>query len=279
MRHMTVLLLAAATVLGSVATGGPEVLAADDFDHSYRTYGALLRTYVTDSHVDYAALKARRNTLDDVVAEFGRVGGPEFMTWSREEQIAYWVNAYNVFTLHAVIDHYPIRWRWLGLLTFAPRNSIKQIDGVWNELQWLAAGKRTTLDEIEHDTLRPTYQEPRIHFAVNCASVSCPPLRPEPYVGRFLDRQLMLAARDFLASDPGLRVEGSTLHVSSIFDWYGEDFIDDYAHLVEGRSEKDRAVLGVIAKYGPSEASQVAQGGEARLRYLKYDWSLNDVED
>ena len=268
--------LVAATALGGFAAPRSGVQTVDSFDHRYRAYGALLRAHVTDGRVDYTTLRARREKLDDIVAAFGHVTGPELERWSREEQIAYWINAYNVFTLQAIVDHYPIRWRWLSLLTLTPRNSIKQIDGVWTKLEWLAAGTPVTLDEIEHETLRSMYQEPRIHFAVNCASLSCPPLRQEPYMGRLLDRQLTVAARDFLASDLGLQVDGSVLHVSSIFDWYGDDFIDEYAHLVEGGSEKERAVLGVVATYGPSEASQVAQSGEAQVRYLRYDWSLNE---
>jgi len=253
--------------------------AANTFDHAYGAYGDLLSAYVIDARVDYAKLKTARVSLDDVVGGLGRIADAELRRWSRAEKIAYWINAYNVFTLQAIVDHYPIRWRWRGLFMLAPRNSIKQIPGVWTDLRWIAAGSPMTLDEIEHGTLRPLYLEPLIHFAVNCASVSCPPLRREPYVGTRLDRQLTLAARDYLASEFGLRVDGSTLYVSSIFDWYGDDFVDDYAHLVDGQSQKERAILGVIAKYGPRDASQVAQSGNARIRYLRYNWTLNDVED
>ena len=253
-------------------------LAADTFDQSYRNYHQLLRNHVGDSGVDYSALKANRTVLDAIVSQFGRVTKSELDSWSIEEQIAYWINAYNVFTLQAVVDHYPIQWRWINFLTLTPRNSIKQIPGVWTDLQWNIAETTMTLDEIEHKTLRPLYQEPRIHMAVNCASISCPPLRSEPYVGAQLNRQLTIAARDYLASQLGMRVDGSTLHVSSIFDWYGEDFISDYAHLVAGdRSNKDQAILGFIATYGPSEASIIAQSGQVSIRYMRYDWNLNDT--
>jgi len=255
-------------------------LAADTFDQSYRNYHQLLRNHVDDSAVNYSALKANRTLLDSIVSQFGRVTKSELDNWSTEEQIAYWINAYNVFTLQAIVDHYPIEWRWINFLTLTPRNSIKQIPGVWTELQWNIAGTTMTLDEIEHETLRPLYQEPRIHMAVNCASISCPPLRSEPYIGAQLNRQLTVAARDYLASQLGMRVDGSTLHVSSIFDWYGEDFISEYAHLVAGgRSNKERAILGFIATYGPSEASTTAQSGQASVRYMRYDWRLNDRAD
>ena len=278
MKPEAILSCALVAIVISFTAPGPGVQAADDFDQSYRAYGALLRTHVQDGRVDYTALKSHRAALNEIVDAFGRVPDAELMGWARAEQIAYWVNAYNTFTLRAIVDHYPIEWRWLSLLTLTPRNSIKQIDGVWDELRWQASGAQVTLDEIEHETLRPTFREPRIHFALNCASASCALLRPEPYVGARLDRQLTLAARDFLASDRGLRIEGSVLRVSRIFDWYGDDFVGEYAHLVDGASEKDRAILGVIATYGPSAASLLAQSGEAEIRYLRYDWSLNDLD-
>ena len=270
-------LITAIYLAGTFSTN-PNPLAADTFDQSYRNYHQLLRNHVDDSSVDYSALKANHTVLDSIASQFGRVTKSELDNWSIEEQIAYWINAYNVFTLQAIVDHYPIQWRWINFLTLTPRNSIKQIPGVWTDLQWNIAETTMTLDEIEHKTLRPLYQEPRIHMAVNCASISCPPLRSEPYVGAQLNRQLTIAARDYLASQLGMRVDGSTLHVSSIFDWYGEDFISDYAHLVAGgRSNKEQAILGFIATYGPSEASTIAQSGQARVRYMRYDWTLNDT--
>jgi len=271
---VTVIYLAGTPLINSTP------FAADTFDQSYRNYHQLLRNHVDDSGVNYSALKANRTVIDSIVSQFGRVTKSELDNWSIEEQIAYWINAYNVFTLQAIVDHYPIQWRWINFLTLTPRNSIKQIPGVWTELRWNIAGTTMTLDEIEHETLRPLYQEPRIHMAVNCASISCPPLRSEPYTGAQLNRQLTVAARDYLASQLGMRVDGSTLHVSSIFDWYGEDFVSDYAHLVAGdRSNKEQAILGFIATYGPSEASTIAQSGQASVRYMRYDWTLNDTGD
>ena len=273
-RIVMVLLLGVTVAGGSARVGGQTEL----FDHAYRAYGEALRAHVVGTRVDYARLKTNRASLDAVVAELGQVEAKQMAGWTREQQIAYLINAYNAFTLQAIIDHYPIQARWFRWFTFTPRNSIKQIDGVWTSLLWRVAGVDMTLDEIEHDTLRKEYEEPRIHFAVNCTSVSCPPIRREPYVADRLDRQLMLAARDFLATDIGLQVDGETLRVSSIFNWYGEDFVDTYARLIDAeRSATDRAILGVVAKYGPREASALAQGGTARIRFLRYDWSLNDT--
>jgi len=246
------------------------------FDHTYATYGRLLREHVVDTRVDYTTLKQNRSTLDEVVQAFSQITESDFTNWSTPRQLAFLINAYNIFTLQVIIDHYPIERRWFDF--WNPANSIKQIPGVWSTLRWQMSGTQLTLDDIEHNMLRRNYAEPRIHFAVNCAAISCPPLKSEPYVDMRLERQLALATRDFLASDNGIRVEDDYLHVSRLFDWYGDDFVGDYANLVEvPGTVRDRAIAGIIAKYGPSAASQVAQSGRAQIRFLPYDWSLNDL--
>ncbi len=277
-------LAALGLTLGLFVTPGPVPVAGlsetGTIDHFYRDFGELLRQHVVGARVDYATLAGNRNKLDAIVETFGQVTELEFERWSREQQIAYLINAYNAFTLQAIIDHYPIDGGWFSFVRWAPRNSIKQINGVWTKRRWSTAGAEITLDELEHETLRARYAEPRIHFAINCAAVSCPPLRQEPYVAERLDRQLIVAARDFLASPDGLQVEGNTILASRVFDWFGDDFIEEYSHLVDGPgSDRDRAVLGIVAKYGPVEASEVAQSGNARLRFLSYDWGLNDLEN
>ena len=262
-------------LLLSAGSAGTVVTAqTTEFDHDYRAYAQLLSDHISGARVDYAKLKRDRQVLEAVATELGQVSEADLEAWSREHRLAYWINAYNIFTLKVIVDNYPIRGGWFG---FSPRNSIKRIDGVWDRLTWKAGGREVTLDQIEHEILRPGFDEPRIHFAVNCAAIGCPPLRSEPYRVDLLDRQLILAARDFLASDLGVQVSGSRLRVSRIFDWYGDDFIPQFAHLVDAdRSEKERAILGVIAKYGPTEAATLAQEGRARIRFLKYDWALND---
>jgi hypothetical protein len=188
--------------------------------------------------------------------------------------MAFWINAYNLFTLRAIVDHYPIHGSWFSL---APRNSIRQIDGVWTTLKWRAAGRDVTLDQIEHGILRPEFADARVHMAVNCASKSCPPLRAEPYAAADLDRQLDDAARRYLASPAGTRVDGGRLRVSRIFEWYGDDFVQRYApmHPGSGRAT-DRAIRGFVEAYGPPEAAAAARSGIA-IGFLDYDWSLNDV--
>ncbi|HXG57289.1 MAG TPA: DUF547 domain-containing protein [Vicinamibacterales bacterium] len=250
-------------------------LAAEPFDHGYAAYGAVLRAHVTPPRVDYARLKSNRASLDRSVADFDAVGTHGERAWNREQRMAFWINAYNAFTLRAIVDHYPIR---SGVLTRHPRNSIRQIDGVWTTLTWRAAGRSVTLDDIEHRILRPEFKDARIHFAVNCASVSCPPLALEPYRARTLDAQLDAAGRTYLASGEGVQVTGGVLGVSSIFKWYGDDFIAQHAGgRAEGGSAKARAILDVIVKYGPADAAALARAPGTRVRYLDYNWALNDT--
>lgn len=265
---LTVAAMLVATAIGRPAT-------AQDFDHDYAAYAAVLRAHVRPPRVDYAALQRDRARLDAVVASFDAPGARGEAQWSREQRLAFWINAYNVFTLRVIVDHYPIASGWL---TLQPRNSIRQIDGVWTDLTWQAAGRSVTLDQIEHQIIRPTFGEPRIHFAVNCASVSCPPLAAQPYRAATLEAQLDAAARAYLASAQGLQVDGPTLRVSSIFKWYGDDFVARYASLVPGRRDAtERAILGALVSHGPARAAAAARAGTARIAFLDYDWSLNDV--
>ena len=259
------------TLLVGLAIALPE--ATYSFDHSYRSYGKLLASIVRGTRVDYRASVSRQPQIESAVGELA-AGGP-VNGWSRDEQKAFWINAYNLFTLKAVVDRYPIRGRMFTLL---PRNSIRQIDGVWTDLRFAAASRHVSLDDIEHRILRPEFKDARIHFAINCASVSCPPLREEPYVASRLDAQLDDGARRYLASPLGVLVDDRTLRVSSLFDWYGDDFVDAFAAgIAEDRPKKERAILGVIAAYGTPEAQRLARAPDARVRFLRYDWSLNDT--
>jgi hypothetical protein len=260
-----------------IALLAPLLLAAGGLviDHGYTTYAEVLARHVRMPRVDYAALKADCGRLDRAVAEFSSPAAAGESGWSRKQRMAFWINAYNAFTLRAIIDHYPINGSWFSL---HPRNSIRQIDGVWTRLKWQAAWRTVTLDDIEHRILRPTFGDPRIHFAVNCASISCPPLVGVPYRAESLDVQLNEAARQYLAGAEGLDIEGETLLVSSIFDWYGGDFVPLYESFADkARDTKQRAILGVVIKYGPPAAVQLARSGRARLDFLDYNWTLNDI--
>jgi len=272
MRRSILPLLLAGIAVVALAAARPR---ASSFDHDYTAYSKILHDYVHAARVDYTALRSGRAALDQAVTAFAEPAADEERGWTRDQRLAYWINAYNLFTLRAIVDHYPIR---SSVFTLQPHNSIRQIDGVWTKLTWRAAGRTLTLDDIEHRILRPEFKEPRVHFAVNCASVGCPPLAAEPYRAAVLDTQLDAAARRYLASDRGLTIDGTTLRVTKILEWYGEDFVARFAPDAAGKPDRiERAVRGVVARFGPPAAADLAGKPATRIRFLDYDWSLNDV--
>jgi hypothetical protein len=223
----------------------------------------LLGTYVTpDLLVDYRALAANeedREALRSWLAHQARV---QVSLLPRHAQKAFWINLYNAATLELILRHYPLK----SIL------KIGLIPGqAWKREFIRADGRLLSLDDIEHEILRKRFADPRIHFAVNCASASCPPLRREPYSAAELDDQLDRSSRDFLDSLSGLShgTSGSelVLRVSKIFDWYREDF-----------ESHPGGVVGFIADYAPEEVSSLirAHRGRVDVRYGKYDWRLNE---
>ncbi|MED5377903.1 MAG: DUF547 domain-containing protein [Acidobacteriota bacterium] len=264
-------------VLGGTLTITTPSIAQPKFDHDYSTYALILSQFVVDDRVDYRRLADNRDSLDTVVEELSAVSRLTFNAWSREKRLAYWINVYNLFTLRTIVDHYPIQGSWFSLY---PRNSIQQIDGAWDTITWKAGGQTVTLDEIEHDILRPTFNEPLLHFAINCAAVSCPPLRNEPYRADTLKTQLADSTRKTLAKTNWLRLHDDTLYLTAILDWFGEDFVSHFGQTVgANRAERDRAFLGLVATYGPREIASLAHTGTPKIRFLKYDWTLNDISE
>jgi hypothetical protein len=272
MRRPVLIRLCVVLVALTLSLGKPR---AANVDHTYRDYAKVLRDYVHVPRVDYTALQRGRAALDAVVAAFAEPSADQERAWTRDERLAYWINAYNLFTLRAIVDHYPIR---SSVFTLQPRNSIRQIDGVWTKLVWHAAGRPLTLDDIEHRILRPEFKEPRVHFAINCASVGCPPLAADPYLPASLEAQLDEAAHRYLAGERGLRVDGDTLRVTRILEWYGEDFVARFAPGAEGKADRiERAIRAVVVRYGPRTAADLARKPATKIRFLDYDWSLNDI--
>ncbi len=246
----------------------------------YSLYAELLDQYVNSKgFVDYKGLKTDHDQLQKAVNTFNEVTESQYQSWDEPTQIAYWSNAYNIFTLKAIVDHYPIKAGWISGLRF-PKNSIRQISGVWDKLKWGAMGKQVTLSEIEHEILRVKFTEPRIHFAINCASVSCPPLRNEPFYGPKLEEQLADQTKRFLSNPHNFRVdrEDDYVYLSSILSWFGEDFKKTnatqgkYSHL--GAAE--HAVIDFITGYVAEEDKNYLKTKKYSISYTDYDWSLNE---
>jgi len=254
MRTLPKWLALAVIIVGLV---GPRLAKAADFDHTHELLNRTLKAHVANSQVDYAALKAQRADLDRYLRTTASAQKNTFAAWPEPQQLAFLVNVYNATTLQLVIEHYPV-------------TSIKKI-GSWRKGPWDQAvvklwGETLTLNHLEHKILRVRYDEPRLHFALVCAARGCPPLRSEAYVAARLDEQLDDQARQFMAEAHKNRVDASrsTVYLSPIFKWYGEDFV-----------KKHGSVLSALRPFWPPPMADVVTEG-FKVRYTRYDWALNN---
>ena len=253
----------------------------DNSEFSYDSYAAVLGKHVdADGMVSYAALKESPAELHGFVRVLAAVDPKTYEQWDEQAKIAFWTNAYNALTLKVIIDHYPIEPGLISGLAH-PDNSIRQIPGAWSKIQFLVMGQRMTLNQIEHDTLRAKFNEPRIHVALVCAAMGCPPLRNEPFVGEKLDAQLNDHARGFLSDPAKFRIDrdAGKVYLSSIFKWFGKDFVKKHTldgGFASGGSDANKAVLHFISGYLPIEDAEYLKTGTYSVDHLDYDWSLNE---
>jgi hypothetical protein len=230
--------------------------------------------------VNYRKLKAEPQKLRAFITELGNLDRKDFDKWSDNEKITFWLNAYNALTLKAIIDNYPIKSSFFKSRIY-PKNSIRQIAGVWDKIKFWVMGQNLTLGHIEHKILRVKFDEPGIHVAMVCAAMGCPPLRNEPYSGDKLQEQLDDQARRFLANPAKFKIErtDNRIYLSPIFKWFAGDFINKYSPQKRiGRHNKEQsAVLNFIASYLDVQKDYVLTG-KFKIKYLKYDWSLNELQ-
>ena len=215
------------------------------------------------SQVDYAGMAAEREQLRAYLSKVAAVRPAAFARWSEDEQLAMLINAYNAATVELVLGGYPNleSIKDLGSLLRSP----------WKQPALQLLGKTRSLDELEHELIRGEqgYHQPRTHFALNCASIGCPALRAEAYNGAQLQAQLADAERLFLTDRSRNRLTGNSLEVSSIFDWYEEDFTPN-GQTLAGYFSSQAAALGL------TEAQrQQLLDGEIDIEFLDYDWHLN----
>lgn len=236
------------------------------FDHSHQKWTSTLVEYENDRGlVNYKKLKMdmkdqSKHLFGQYLNDLYAVTFSEYQKFAKNEKMAFLINAYNALTVKLIIDKYPV-------------SSIKDIGSFFTK-PWrvkffsLLDGKIKALDPIEHDWLRPHFKDYRIHAAVNCASISCPPLRREAFKADQLDRQLDEQMRNWLNDHARneINLSSSTWEISKIFDWYEDDF-----------SQWGGGVVTVINKYIkiPSNRKLASQ---IQLKYLPYDWSLNEVK-
>ena len=217
-----------------------------------RLYAQLLKRHVHQGEVNYKGFKAEEEMLDQYLAVLGRID-PD--TLADHDQFAFYVNAYNAWTIKLILSAYPNIKSIKDLSTF--------LKSPWKKAIAAIDGKTLTLDNIEHDILRPTFHDPRVHFVINCASKSCPPLVSEPYEGKRLQQQLEDATLAFINDRGANYFKKGTLYVSSIFKWFKADFNND--------------IVGFFRHYarGDLKESLATHEGPIAVEFLKYDWRLN----
>lgn len=251
--------LAASDVLVGRVVPAEQRVALQEIEHG--VWDELLKRYVDkQGRVNYTAWKASARDsarLDTYLAHLSMARMSS--TDAVEVKLAYWTNAYNAVTIKGILREYP---------TSSIRNHTAKLFGynIWKNLKLQVDGRRVSLDAMEHEILRKL-GEPRIHFAIVCASIGCPRLLDEAYVADRLDAQLTTNARVFFADSSKFRGEPDRqrVYLSPILNWFATDF---------GRSQVDQ--MKTISPWVPSEFKSLLTSGKARVSYLSYDWDLND---
>lgn len=221
---------------------------------SHSAWTSLLGKYVdTNGNVDYLGFKKDVKKLDAYLKVL-ESNAPNPKKWSKNEQLAYWINAYNAFTIKLIVDNYPVKSiKDIG-------GSIPFVNSPWDIKFIEIGGDKLDLNNIEHGIIRKHFEEPRIHFAVNCASYSCPKLRREAYTAEKLDAQLSEQAKDFLSDTTKNKIgDGKSVQLSKLFTWFSGDFKQD-----------GKSVIEFINEYSKTKISN-----DAKIDYLDYKWNLN----
>jgi hypothetical protein len=209
----------------------------------YKNWDVFLKKYVSATgEVDYKSIKANKKELDALTKSFSEV--KVLPSWNKNDQLAFWINAYNVFTIDLITSHHPLK-------------SIQQLDGgkPWDVKRIQIGGKKYSLNNIENDIIRPQFKDARIHFAVNCAAKSCPPLSNSAFLGNTLDVQLDMVTKKFINNTKYQTITSSKLTLSKIFEWYATDFGD---------------IVTFINKY-----SSIKVNKNPGIVFKEYDWTLN----
>ena len=262
----------------------PLTNALAQFDHSHKAWDALLKKNVVvvqggkTSQARYAGFKQEEAALKTYTESLSKVTETEFKTFSKTQQMAFLINAYNALTVQLILTKYP------------DLKSIKDLGGAfsspWKQKFFKLMGNDSTLDQIEHEMLRKkgVYDEPRVHYAVNCASVGCPALREEAFTADKLDAQLEEQARRFLSDRSRNRynAQNQAIEVSKIFDWFKEDWQSGYKGIGKDAApvtsrEQYFGKYAALLSDKPEEQKLIADG-KVSIRFLDYDWNLNDAK-
>jgi hypothetical protein len=220
----------------------------------HTTWDHLLKKHVKNGLVDYKGFAKDIKRLDNYLDQLNKANISGF---SKEQKLAYWINAYNAFTVKLILNHYPTK-------------SIRKISRPWKRKEWNAAGKPVSLDQIEHKILRKEFKEPRIHFAIVCASIGCPDLQPFAFTAGKLEKQLTLAAKQFFSSPKHFQLDRDgdrvIIRISKIFSWFGKDF---------GADKRERAYF-MFPYLDIETGNKIKMAETIKFKYKSYDWNLNE---
>jgi hypothetical protein len=234
-------------VVASLFLAATDARGADNWTD---TYDRLLKKYVSGGGVKYAAWKTSAGDLKDIQSVVDGIASANIGSMARNEQLAFYINAYNAWILHEALDKYPTKSVKDTFFTFFTGKRIK------------VAGEQTSFNALEKETIRSKFSEPRVHFALNCASQSCPPLSTDAFRGSNLEAQLEKLSRNFVNTPKGVTYQdgAKTVELSKIFDWYKDDF-------KEG---------GPIAFINKRRSKPVPN--DVKISYQDYNWGLNEVK-
>lgn len=225
---------------------------------SHDKWDELLKKHVkAEGLVDYKGFISDKNKLEDYITLLGNTT-PQKKKWSREEQLSFWINAYNAFTVKLIVDNYPLK----SIKNLNPVLSIPTVRSIWSKKIFVIGGEPISLDQIEHGILRKEFEEPRIHFAVNCASFSCPVLRAEAYLPEKINEQLEEQTVLFLNDSNRNIITADNPKISKIFSWFTKDF------------KKNGTVIDFLNQY--VQDVKIERGAD--IDYLNYDWKLNEAK-
>ena len=217
-------------------------LQAQKADHSL--WNLVLHNHVSnDGQVDYMAIKSNSINLDNYLKLLSKIK-PD-ASWSKQEILSFWINAYNAMTIDLVLRNYPLK-------------SIKDIKNPWSQRLWKIGDKLYNLEDIEHQILRKM-NEPRIHFAIVCASISCPKLQNEAFQASKIDTQLTKATKEFLRDNNRNNINKYSLELSKIFQWFSKDF------------KQNGSLIDFLNQYADIEISD-----KAKIKFKDYNWNLNE---
>ena len=210
----------------------------------HASWDTILKTHVNnDGDVNYKAINANQEPLSNYLEFLSQ--NPPKDSWSKNEKLSYWINAYNAFTIKLIIDNYPIK-------------SIKDIKQPWDKKFFKIGDAAMSLNDIEHEILRKM-NEPRIHFAIVCASYSCPKLQNEAFTAENLEDQLVDATKAFLSDENRNEISENSIKISKIFDWFSKDF------------KQNGSLIDFLNQY-----TEITISSNAKKRFKDYNWALNE---